>query len=67
MAAIADRLRSIAEKVGARTTGATVQDVISDIEAKLNEGSSKPTFQQNKAKKQDKPEKAEKPFFSDEN
>lgn len=66
MAAIVDRLRNIAEKVGARTTGATVQDVISDIEAKLNEGSLKPTFQKNKATKQDKPEKAEKPFFSDE-
>lgn len=35
MAAIVDRLRGIAEKVGARTTGTTVQDVLSDIEVKL--------------------------------
>lgn len=52
MAAIVDRLRGIAEKVGARTTGATVQDVLSDIEVKL---ASTAAPQQ----------KAEKPFFTD--
>lgn len=61
MAAIVDRLRGIAEKVGARTTGATVQDVIADIENKLANGATSQQKQYNKPQK-----KVEKPFFNDE-
>lgn len=60
MAAIVDRLRSIAEKVGARTSGATVQDVIADIENKLANGNAPQQKQYNKPQK-----KVEKPFFND--
>ena len=60
MASIVDRLRGVAEKVGARSTGSTVHGVLSDIEAKLAE-SAKP---QDKPSKQ--PKKVEKPFFTDE-
>lgn len=61
MAAIVDRLRGIAEKVGARTSGATVQDVIADIENKLANSNAPQQKQYNKPQK-----KAEKPFFNDE-
>lgn len=61
MAAIVDRLRGIAEKVGARTTGATVQDVLSDIEAKLANNAAP----QQKAYNKPQQKKAEKPFFTD--
>lgn len=61
MASIVDRLRGIAEKVGARSTGSTVQDVLSDIEAKLADSA------QPQAKPYKQPKKADnKPFFTDE-
>lgn len=60
MAAIVDRLRGIAEKVGARATGATVQDVLSDIEVKLANNAAPQQKAYNKPQK-----KAEKPFFTD--
>lgn len=60
MASIVDRLRGVAEKVGARSTGSTVQDVLSDIEAKLADSA------QPQVKPSKQPKKVEKPFFTDE-
>lgn len=61
MASIVDRLRAISEKVGGRTTGSTVQDVISDIEAALSNTERTVNKPQQKAKKPDRDT-----FFTDE-
>lgn len=63
---IVERLRVIAGKIGANPNGTSMQAILSDIEAKLDEKSVAPDLVQTTQQRPNRQKKAEKTFFSTE-